>query len=171
MTLLNYSWYTREAALFISMMLKHFFPFAAWPLLTLLWESATVSIQQPHVYKKQHQNTKPRARFLNTVNQRKLFCISVISRHPAVEILRVRLHRWTITLRKHGDTAERRKGTGRFDLNRALDLNPELKGHHFTGSWSVWVFIRKHRLARGQKGCVVSSESQQRTARQMKVYR
>lgn len=52
-----------------------YFPLASDLFLTLLWECKTASTKRPHVYKKQYQNTKPRALYLNTVNHRELVFI------------------------------------------------------------------------------------------------
>lgn len=40
--------------------------YLSWPVLALLMEWRMLSTQQPHVYRKRHQNTKPRAMCVNS---------------------------------------------------------------------------------------------------------
>ncbi len=71
-----------------------------------------LSEQQPHVYRKQHLNTKPRALFLNTVNQRLLFFILIGSCPPVFETLYFHFHRWTV--RSDGDRADAEQEKAKF---------------------------------------------------------
>lgn len=94
------------------------------------------SIQQPHVYRSQHQNTKPRALFLNTVNQRVLFFILVGSHVPALESSHVHFHRWTT--RRDGDGAEGEQEKAKFLQTDCFSIRK-----HGLSSKTHWIQIMR----------------------------